>query len=966
MQYFLQQIARDITSRYGQNLEQTCIVFPNRRAGIFFKRYLARSLDQPIWSPAILPISDLMEQLSGLQKADQLSLLFDLHQIFQQQKHREETERETFDEFYHWGEMLLRDFDDVDKYLADARDVFRNLAELKSIDQQFSYLEEDQLEAIRQFWNALNVQAPSQQQQDFISIWEILYHVYLYFNQSLDEQGRAYEGKIYRAVVECIRAGQLELPHARYIFVGFNALTPAEKALFHELRNRNMADFYWDYDQAYLKNHEAGRFIGANLREFPGHELNIHDNLNHSKNIRFINTPYDIAQAKILPDLLNRQTSGGNESPDKTAVVLPDEKLLLPVLNSLPEDLSAVNVTMGYPVYSTPAFSLLVNLIQLQQNMRKASRGEAFYYQDVLAVLNHQYMGVLRDEQIENLSESIHRHNKIYIEVSELQVTDLLKKVFTVPGDFASLSDYLLESYRAFYTLLRDQVSEQDESLKMELESIYYVYLTVKRLKEVFENKQVQVGMQTYLRILQRVIQSQSIPFQGEPLSGLQVMGILETRALDFDHLIILSMNEGVFPSGESTPSFIPFNLRKGFGLPTHEQKDAMYAYYFYRLMQRARQVTLVYNSGTDGINTGEMSRFMHQLKLESPHPITEETVVSDLSIPSDRAITVPKTPAVMKLLEQYNTHGKARKTLSPSALKTYLACPLKFYFKHLAGLTEPHEITEEVDLPLFGSILHKALQLIYGPYKKQNQPVSSEEMDKMAKNHPMIEDKITEAFRAEYFSDIPSDQPLDLSGKNLLIRDIIHKYIVQLLKAEQSFNAFNAFAPFTPIGLEAEYRADVPFQTKQGEKQITLEGTIDRVDDHPAGIRIIDYKTGRSVNGFADVPALFTTKGHHDALQALLYARLYEQNEKPDRPLIPGLYYIRDIYSDRFDYRLKMNKKPVDYHQVADELDQQLQRTLAELFNPNQPFVQTEEEKNCHFCPYAAICRREQHDFQP
>ena len=951
MKYFLQETARSILAKHGDQLADLCLVFPNRRAGVFFRRYLAHELKKPVWSPSIHTISDLMQDLSGLQKADHLSLLFDLHQVFQQQKKT----KEPFDEFYHWGEMLLHDFDDIDKYLVDPRDVFRNLASLKSIDEHFSYLGQEQIEAIRQFWSAFQVPSPSREQQDFISIWEILYNVYLYFNQQLDEKGHAYEGKIYRSVTDQIGAGSLKPGHEKYAFIGFNALTPAEKKLFHELESRQMADFYWDYDNYYLQKHEAGRFLRSNLREFPSRDLKIHDSMGSGKDIRFINTPYDIAQAKILPRLLGDLSSGEASYPDQTAIILPDEQLLLPVLNSLPDDLTSVNVTMGYPVDATPAFSLLLSLISLQQNARQQTGGVAFYYQDVLAILNHQYMGIISNNQVAQLNEDIHKHNKIYVDASELHMHELFRKIFILPEGYRSLSDYLLESYAHFYRILKDKSSEEDEALRMELESIYHVYLSVKRLKEIFDIQQVEVGTETYLRILERVIRNQSIPFQGEPLSGLQVMGILETRALDFENLIILSMNEGVFPTAESSPSFIPFNLRKGFGLPTHEHHDAIYAYYFYRLIQRARRVTLVYNSSTDGLKTGERSRFMHQLLYESGQAVRQETVVSGLGIPGEKTIEIAKTTGVMEQLERYNTLKGGRRTFSPSALKNYLVCPLRFYFRYLAGLKEPEEVTEDVDLPLFGLLLHNTLERIYGPYARSGQWIDRRELRELAKDAGALEKHVADAFREEYFSDYPADQALELSGKNLLVKDIILQYVRQLMRAEQRF------APFRPLGLEVPCEGSLAFEAGGEQKQVLLAGTIDRVDEQEGGIRIIDYKTGQSKGSFPDIPSLFDGKGQHDALQALIYARLYDQQHQPGKPLIPGLYYFREIYQDGFDYRLKMGKTPITYGPLAAELEEGMQQALRRLFDPSIPFGQTDDRNACRLCPYAGICRREE-----
>ncbi|MEF8985079.1 MAG: PD-(D/E)XK nuclease family protein [Bacteroidales bacterium] len=950
MQYFLQEVARDVYKKYGNALSGICVVFPNQRPGLFFKRYLAGELKNPVWSPEVLTISDLMQHLSGLQKADQLSLIFMLYQVFKKEKQSQE----SFDEFYHWGEMLLRDFDDIDKYLADPRDVFRNLARLKSLEDHFSYLTEEQIESIRRFWDTLNVSQLSKEQNDFISIWQVLYNVYFQFNMLLDEHKQGYEGKIYRSVTDRINSQKLTPEQDKYIFVGFNALTPVEHRLFKELKQQGKAVFYWDYDHFYLNDHEAGSFIQHNMEHFPGEELGVYDGMKQDKHIRFVNTPYDISQAKILPDLLTDMPQKESHSPDKTAIVLPDEHLLLPVLNSLPETPGEVNVTMGYPVYSTPAFSFLLTLIRLQENVKQQNGEVQFYYNDVLSVLNHQYLGIIRDEEVEKLIEQIHKHNKIYIPSGELTINNLFRAVFALPESYESLSDYLLDNYYRFYTLLKQQDEGEDYSLRMELESIYYVYIAIKRLKEVFQQHQANVKPATYLRILERVVKNQSIPFQGEPLSGIQVMGLLETRTLDFENLLILSMNEGVFPKAESTPSFIPFSLRKGFGLPTYEHNDAIYAYYFYRLIQRAKNITLVYNSGTDGIKMGEMSRFMHQLKFETNFDIREKTVVSGITIPEARPVTVAKTAEILDVLENYNAISGGEKSFSPSAINTYLRCSLQFYYRYIAGLKEPEEVTENVDLPLFGSLLHKAIQLLYEPYRQNKSRITSEELKKLERNDDLIEARIMEAFREEYFSDFPADKKINLSGKNLLIKDIIFQYIKQFLKVEQKF------APFIPISLEETWKTSVEFAVDGEDKNVLIQGDIDRVDENGSGIRIIDYKTGQPKQSFKDVPSLFEEYGNHAALQALIYSRMYSEVHGPQKKIVPGLYFFRRIYQDDFDWSVKMNKKQVAYDEIKVELEEHLRAVLSEIFDPGETFTQTDDLNTCRFCPYARICRRD------
>ena len=945
MKYFLQEVAKDVYSRHKGNLGQITLVFPNRRAGLYFRQYLSENIEQPVWSPEIYTINDLMQQLSGLQLTDSMMLIFDMHQLF----NREKGYNEPFDEFYFWGEMLLRDFDDIDKYLVDPGDLFQNLSSIKSMEDQFTYLTEEQIEAIRRFWDTFKIGQLSDEQSDFLSIWEILYNVYIQLNQLLDEGQYAYEGKIYRTVSDLISANKLNVQGEKYIFVGFNALTPCEKKLFHYLKNQEKAEFYWDYDEYYLQNHEAGRFIRENLKEFPNMLEYNASGMKADKKIRFLNTSYDIAQAKILPELLKDKKVPAND-PNNTAIVLPDEHLLLPVLNSLPDTIDGINVTMGYPVSITPAYSLLLALIELQKNAKTNDQEVLFYHKDVLSILNHQYIGLLKDEHTEQLVHNIKKHNKVYVKAEELREAEFMKKIFILPETYASLSDYLLDNYHHFYRILKER-GDEDISVSLELECIYNVYLTVKRVKEIFTERNVEIKVETYLRILEKIIQNQNIPYEGEPLSGLQVMGILETRALDFDHLVLLSMNEGVFPKADSTPSFIPYSLRKGFGLQTYEFNDAIYAYYFYRMLQRAKDVTLIYNSGSDGVQTGEMSRFMQQLKYESPFEIVEKTVVSGISTPEIQEIRVSKTNEVLTKLEMYNSLHEGSKTLSPSALNKFLACPLQFYFRYLAGLKEPEEITENVDLPLFGSLLHKALELLYKEYLDKE--ITADELKKIEKDNTQIENVILNAFREEYFTDIPVNQPVKLSGKNILIKEILQKYIKQFLRVDQKF------APFTVHSLEDEYSADIRFDVNGNDKQVTFKGVIDRLDENKDGIRVIDYKTGKPEQSFKDMSQLFDERGNHKALQALLYSRMYNESEQADKEIIPGLYFIRNLFNNGFDYTLKSGRQKVIYQQVANSLDEHLKTALQDLFDPEQDFYQTDDHNICRNCPYKQICRR-------
>lgn len=947
MEYFLQEVARDVYQKYGASVSDVTLVFPNRRSGLFFRKYLAEMINNPVWSPEITTISDLMQQISGIQKADPLSLVFDLYEIFKKEKKTPE----TFDEFYLWGEMLLKDFDDIDKYLADASDVFRNLSELKSIEDHFSYLTEEQIAAIRQFWDTLVMPSYSPEQQDFVSVWRILNQVYRKLNDSLTDEGLGYEGAIYRRAVEKIQTASVDF-QSPYVFVGFNALTPAERKLFKHLKQLKLASFYWDYDEFYMKpGHEAGYFIRRNIKEFPGEELDFKPAFNYEEPVQFIDASYDTAEAKVLDHLLSSEKDERKE-PNKQAVILPEERLLLPALSALPDEMKEVNITMGYPVSVTPTFSFLQTLLSLQDNARSRDGKISFYYKDVMAVLNHQYLSVVKDEKVEEVIKEIRTRNKIYIPEDELKISPLLKGIFIYVEESHSVSDYLLENYYNFYRQLKQLVDEEDQPLQLELESIYQVYLSVKRMKEIFSVRSTRVKRETYWRILERILGNQTISFRGEPLAGLQIMGLLETRALDFEELVILSMNEGVFPKKDHANSFIPYNLRKGFGLPTFEYNDAIYAYYFYRLLQRAKKVKLVYNSTASGTQTGEMSRFLYQIKYGNSIPVEERTMISDIKVPGNKPVKVAKTEPVLDKLQKYDSLNGPGKTLSPSALIKYLRCPLQFYYRYVAEVREPDEIDENIDLPLFGNILHRALQFLYEPYTGKE--VSAKDLKKLGENPDNIKAAIIRAYQKEYFKVDPGkDKTVQLSGENVLISEIIFNYIFQMLKAEQQF------APFMIHSLEQPYQADIDFQVNGTDRRVTLKGYIDRLDETSEGIRVIDYKTGKPESGFQDIPALFEENGNHAALQALLYARMYADQNQSEKTIIPGLYFLKNIYQKNFHYAIGSKQNPVVYGDYAKALETHLKEKLREIFDPEVTFDQTENGDICRNCPYASLCRK-------
>ncbi|MFC2151476.1 PD-(D/E)XK nuclease family protein, partial [Bacteroidota bacterium] len=950
-------IAQDLFSRYKDEIQYLCIVFPNQRASLYFKKNLSKLTDKPIWSPNTATINELIQEISGLTIADNIKLLFELYIIYKQVKKSDE----SFDDFYFWGEMMLNDFDDIDKYLVNPEDLFKNLKSLKSIQDQFTYLSDEQIEAIKQFWQSFDPEKHSNHQEDFLSIWNVLLNIYQQFTERLDSLGIAYEGMIYKNVADKIKGNEvIKLPHSKYVFIGFNALNNCEKKLFNYLQNNKLADFYWDYDVSYINNpyHEAGFFLRENIRDYKQAQSfinqDIFNSLSQKKNIDIISTPSDIGQAKIITKILQESEQNHTESPNKTAIVLADEDLLVPILHSVPDSIDKVNITMGYPVNNTPIYSLLEHLIELQKNAKETKSGITFYHKNVLAILNHQYVNSQFQKKANELLQFIKKNNRIVISSTELATCDFFKSIFVKINSYQKLSEYLLNVLHYIYNSLKKTGKEETiHTSSLEKEYIYHIYLTINRVKDVLQEQNISIKTETYIRLIRKIIRNLRVPFTGEPLSGLQIMGILETRLLDFENLFITSINEGVLPKTEAALSFIPYNLRRGFGLPTIEHQDAIYAYYFYRLIQRAKNVTLIYNSSSDGMQTGEMSRFLYQLKYESDFDITEKSLRYDINITQPKEIRIEKSEEINKRLSQYFSSNKGTKCLSPSALSTFIRCKLRFYFRYLADLKEQDEITEEIDAPLFGNILHEAMDYLYKDFV--NIEVSAKDLQKLAKDKTKLESAINHAFKKEYFK----SNKTDYSGKNIIIREVIEKYIYQILKIDKSI------APFEILSLEDIYEIEIPVNINGTLEKVKLGGKIDRVDKLNNHIRIIDYKTGNDKLEFKNIEALFSDKKSEQnsaVFQTFLYSMFYLEIKKPQIPITPGVYSVRKVYDKNFDYRIynKDTKSYVEnYSSINSYFLENIKELLNSIFNLEIPFTQTEEVRNCEYCSYREICHR-------
>jgi len=962
MKPFLYRIADIFYAQFANELYKHTFVFPNKRAGVFFQKYLSEIAGKPIFSPTIITIQELFVELSPYQTADRIALLTELYRCYRQIGNADE----TFDDFLYWGEMLLNDFDDVDKYLIDARQLFRNVRDLKSLEDDKSYLSASQIEAIRRFWSNFMSGGLSDSKKKFQETWQILFELYTSFRSALETKGWAYEGMTFRYVAEkALAKDDLDLNTQSYVFIGLNALTPAEIALMEHLRNIGKADFYWDYESPMVNDpqNKASFWIKDNLRRFPSRfEIEENDRNVGKPVIELIGVPSAVGQAKYVSQLLS-QLIGLNAIPDtdeaiETAVVLPDENLLLPVLYSIPPEIGKINVTMGYAMSHASVASLVDHIANLQHNVRTTRGGETvFYHRFVTAILNHPLVKASSRDEAEKLKNYIVTNNRVVVSLSDIPQQELLQLIFKPMTDWRQIPEYLQLILKTIYTSLTTEKLQIDEpkndasSIDLEREFVVQYYKAITRLSDTLKIVD-SISADVYFRLLKRLAQGISVSFSGEPLSGLQVMGVLETRVLDFENIILLSMNEGVFPVKSSANSFIPYTLRKGFGMPTYEHQDSTYAYHFYRMIGRSKRIFMLYDTRTEGLQTGEVSRYFTQLKFlyGDVFDIRERVATYNVFTSEMPPISIEKRPSVMEKLDRYRAGGDL--WLSASHLNNYINCSLQFYFSAVEGFSDEEEVSEKVESDVFGSIFHRVMEQIYRRY--ENKIVTPDALSAIAKDEEYLNALIEKAFARYYFRDDANVQPL--VGENYLVGEIIRSYVKQTLAVDKSFT------PFRYIG--SEYKFETAYRVND-DLAVQFKGSIDRIDQQEDAYRIIDYKTGKGGTVFSELTTLFDTSRNADMskiLQVFLYSFFYDR-QFAGRKLSPALYFMRSIYSENFDPFITVkndsnkNERVNDASIFFDEFADLLNRCLSEMFNPDIPFKQTNNEQNCQYCSFKTLC---------
>ncbi len=944
---FLEDIARRVYDQYGHDLQHVQLIFPNRRAGLFFRKYLGQLIDHPVWSPKILSIEDFIQGFTSLKVADQITLIFELYQSFKKYQFRDE----GFDKFYFWGEMLLRDFDDIDKYLVNPEYIFRGIKSQKELDESFFYLDEDNKRTIQNFWSSFLPEA-SPAQQNFLKTWEVLHPVYQSFRKALIANGVGYSGLIFRELVENL--DQVKV-HGQIIFAGFNALTRAEEKLIKHFVEHHKAQVYWDYDRYYFDDpkQEAGQFLREYARDnvlsnsFPKQAP---DFFSQPKNLKSIGVSLEIGQTKAAGELLQKWAASPDFAPEKTVVVLPHEHMLFPVLNAIPENIRDLNVTMGYPLKDAPLYTLLDSILHLQESIQlDRDHFVMFYHKPVMEILSHPYLFQSFPKEVDALMEEVRKRNKVRIHKEEL-ITNipLIDYIFQRIENPGELTDYLIGVIRFLF-------ESSTEVLGLEKEFLYQFHQSLERLKEILALQDTPIGHKTFVKLFKQVCRRQKIPFTGEPLRGLQIMGVLETRNLDFENVIILSTNEGSFPAESKKGSFIPFNIRRGFGLPTHLHQDAIYSYLFYRLIQRAKNVYFYYNSFADFGLSGEISRFVSQLELESGLKIEKQFLSNPIKVGAAEEIVVRKTEEVMKVLDGYLEGGRSR--FSPSAINTYMDCQLRFYYRYVARLFEPDDVQEEIDAAMFGNILHKAMEEIYQRFTRKKKVNIIDTTDFFSLKGS-VDGALQAAFKDHYH--LPKGQKFRLEGRNVIIYEIMRKFVLNVLEQDEHY------APFEIVSLEGGSREGYKMSLVLTDgKKVGIKGIIDRVDRKNGVVRVLDYKSGADKKEMTTIASFFDpadNSRNKAAFQTFYYGMLYANLYGEDQPIKPGIYNMRELFQDDFDVSLtvKPSQQVVyDVRPYLEEFRKGLTGILEEIYSPELSFNQTEDLKKCSYCAYRAICKR-------
>lgn len=956
---FLEYVAEDMLAKWGTDMSRIVVVFPNKRAALFMNEYMARMAGKPMWSPAYTTISELFGKHSEYVVGDSIKLVCDLHKSFVKCTGIDE----TLDHFYGWGQLLLTDFDDIDKNMADADKIFCNLKDIHELDD-LSYLTDEQRELLKRFFANFSHDQETELKKRFLSLWSHFGDIYHDYNQRLRNQGIGYEGAIYREVAT---RKDVEFEYDTYIFVGFNLLQKVEQELFANLKKAGKAHFYWDFDTYYMPRNNsaytnaAGKYIAMYLEDFPNEldvcSADIYQNMRRPKDVSFVMASTENIQARYASQWLREE--GRCLAGRKTAVVMCDEAILAPIIQSLPPEADKVNITSGFPLGMTPIASF-VSLLLDTYTSGIAGKGTCYRAQYASKLLRHAYTRYISDKA-----------NDVYATIKEQHLVYPDQATLTMNGEDQGLAllfktinignVHLLHHVETIIKLIGVNAKDTEDAFLQE--SVFRMYTIINRLEQLAANGDMDVDINTLRRLIKQLIAAATIPFHGEPVVGIQIMGVLETRNLDFKHLLLLSCNEGNMPKGVNDSSFIPYAIRKAHGLTTIDNKVAIYSYYFHRLLQRAEDITIVYNNTTDNGHTGEMSRFMLQMMVDGQQKIKHYNLLADNSPIAHKPKSVSKAGSIKEKLD-------GMKSLSPSAINRYIKCPLMFFYQYVASIKEPDCEDDVVDNRMFGNIFHKSAQLIYDDIMSHNNGrIEKASIQKYLNTKGLLESIVDRAFNEELFKVKNSMRSPYYNGLHLINRKVLIEYLRQLLHSDQRT------APFEMLALEDAVYTQIAFETEDNNvRKIRIGGIIDRLDrvtDARTGvstIRVVDYKTGiQATRKIKEIEEIFSdmniSQKHSDYyLQAILYSLIVDNSTKYNKQkdcVSPALLFVKQASKENYDPVLEIDSQKIaNVREYKVEFEQHLKEVLHDIFNTNLPFTPTTDNTRCDKCAYRRICK--------
>lgn len=904
MTTFIEEVIREIRSKHS-DLRDVVIILPSRRASVFVKEACKQQISVG-FLPEIFSIEDFVTRVSGIDKLDQIELLFHFYDVYRTL----ESDPQNFDVFTNWATTAIQDFSEIDQYLVNAEDVLANVRDIKRLQK----------------WSMDGNIQPTEMMSDYYSFVEKLGTYYKALSKSLYALQKGYQGLIFKEAVHKIDYYLSKRKNNVFYFLGFNALTTSEEVLIQKALQLAKADIYWDIDEAFLNTqHQAGYFIRKYKNEWPYFEKNslhyVSNYFGNPKNIQVIGATKNVTQMKEAGYLLS-----GFSDFKKTALVLGDESLLPVVLNSIPDNVPSINITMGYPLKDMPTYQMIKNYFELYLMREKMGIQEnKFYYKSVLQFLNSSFLrGLISDTELERVDElqmKINKDNMTFLTVeflnSELKNSSLkgfFQKSITIESFINNLIEFIEE--------IKDSVQDMDK------EYLFRFYTSFLQLKNLTENKPYFNDLKVLYNFFKRIIANEVLSFQGEPLSGLQCMGVLESRVLDFDHVIITSLNEGVIPRNSQQPSFIPFDVKSHFGLPTYKEKDAIFSYHFFRLLQRAKNIYLLYNTENDDYGSGERSRFISQLELLR-NDIKFSTVSPTVNKNARGLVEIPKTDLVIKSLKE-----RAAKGFSPSAIGSYLYDPIDFYKQKVLGLSEKEEVEETIAANTMGSIIHKVLEQLYKPNLNEYLTV-----DHFVTMEQRIKNLVDEQFPKFFYEGNIS------TGKNKLIYEIILNYLYRFIRKERNLVKEGSRLKV----LAVEKQLEMELNLSDFEFPIKIYGEIDRIDELDGITRIIDYKTGVVESNHMKIPETWELNDykHSKAIQVMVYAMMY-LNHHPEKEHVKAGNFSFKRLSNGFQTVTIIsgkNKSNLINRTVIEKFKESLGQIFVEIFDINTPFVEKVKE---------------------